>query len=138
MKRTTIKELSVIAGVSVTLCLIWLHFASAQRARLTPKPGTTFGSFADAMSPPSRLAHVGNEIVWVGDDATLSLPSGPSCYVFDESGILVRWNLSTGDGERTTQDLVRAYGHEQISIEDAKELILAKTNGKHPILTANE
>ena len=126
MKRITIIELSVVGGVLVSLFFVWLHFASAQRARLTPRPRTTFESFADQMSSPRRLSHVGNEIVWVGDDASLSLPSGSSCYVFDETGNLVRWNLSTGDGERTTEDLMQAYRSESISIDAAKELIRAR------------
>jgi len=127
VKRSTIKELSIWFGVIACLTISWAYFANGQRVKMVPKTGTTFDTFVEDMPPPKRLAQVedgsGKKIVWVGETALLSLPSGPSCYVFDDTGKLIRYNISTGDGEPTTKDLVIAYRADQITIEEAKTLL---------------
>ena len=95
--------------------------------RWFPKTGTIFDTFMEDMRPPKGLAQVedgtGKKIVWVGETVLLSLPSGPSCYVFDDMGKLIRYNILTGDGELTTKDLVIAYKADQITIEEAKTIL---------------
>ncbi len=134
MKRSTIIELCITFGLIAIATSVWVYFASSQRAQMIPKAGTTFDSFVEDMPPPKRLARVddgsGQKIIWVGETALLSLPSGPSCYVFDGTGSLIRYNISTGDGEPTTNDLVVAYKSEQISIDAAKTLLIPSTQGR--------
>ena len=133
MKRSTIIELCAMLGLFVVVTIVWARFASSQRDRMTPKAGTTFHAFAKEMPPPKRLAHVddnsGQKIVWVGETALLSLLAGSSCYVFDDKGNLIRYNLSTGDGETTTDDVNAAYKSDEISIDEAKMLLVSSTTG---------
>lgn len=80
--------------VPVVTILVWAEVAATERARLTPKSNDmTLMEFAASMQPPQGLAVVDDDgsskIVWVGETAMWSLPSGPACYVFDAKGRLV-------------------------------------------------
>jgi len=126
MKRRTIVELAIVLTLLLVAGTVWVWLASRQLEAIAP-PSTNvhFSTFAEQMPPPKRLAIIDDpdgtiRIVWVGEVASLTLPSGPSCYVFDSSGTLVRWNRSTGDGEDTTSDKRDAYDAQPATINDVK------------------
>jgi hypothetical protein len=116
-----------LAALAVTV-LLWACVAADERARLTPKSNDiSLRGFAASMSPPHALAVVedaaSSKIVWVGETAMWSLPSGPACYVFDSKGTLVEWDVSTGDGEPTTRFMRRAFDGKQLTVDEALEFV---------------
>jgi len=124
MKRRTILELVVITVVPCVGLFVWNRIASAERMRLVPPASaTTLKAFSEQMPPPKRLAKIdengSTKIVWTGDAALFSLVSGPACYVFDERGNLIQWDLSTGDGEPTTPLLYKTFKQPEMTLNEA-------------------
>lgn len=140
MKRKTLIELSAVTLLVIVALFAWGRIASAERARLTPPPtATTLQAFAEVMPSPKRLALITDsgetKLVWVGDVALWSLPSGPACYVFNSSGKLVQWNLTTGDGEPTTELLYASYDCDELTIAEAFEFVGAKEDSQQRTAT---
>ena len=129
--KKTIRDLAIKFAPLAIGGVAWIWLASRQLDALAPpSENVDFCTFADEMPPPQRLAIIEGadssiRIVWVGELASMSLPSGPSCYVFDESGTLVRWSTSTGDGELTTHDGMDAYSAEIVTNDDVRVAINA-------------
>jgi hypothetical protein len=128
LKRRDIVELVVMAVATLAGLFVWNRLASAERMRLVPPPGaTTLKAFAEQMPPPKRLTKIDDngstKIVWMGDSASLSLVSGPACYIFDEHGKLIQWNLSTGDGEPTSRLLSKTFQQPEMSLEEGLKFV---------------
>ncbi len=124
VNRKTLIELGFVGGVGITAFVAWIAVASAQRGRLTPPPtATTLEAFAESMPAPQRLAAINDggttKIVWIGDTAMWSFPSGPACYVFDSKGMLTQWDLETGDGQPTTRLLQRVWQAKSLTVQEA-------------------
>lgn len=122
--KTKLRKLLVYFGAILFGIVVWLLVATAEKKRLRPPEGVaTLAGFADAMPPPTRLAIIEDDgtqyVIWIGDIAHWSLPSGPACYVFDRSGKLVEWDTETGDGQSTTRFLRRAWDAKELSVEEA-------------------
>ena len=131
MNKKTIREIGVVLFLLFLGGCFWVWLASRQLNALSPpSENIDFSTFADQMPPPKRLAIVdgsdgARRIVWIGELAGMSFPSGPSCYVFDETGTLVRWSATTGDGESVTRDGVDAYDVQSVTVQEAKVSINA-------------
>lgn len=129
------KQLRTLA-IAVTVLLVGLAFygwlAKRELAALTPSSDdVSFTTFAREMPPPRVLTHIhlrngGERIVWNGEIATMIVPSGGSCYVFDESGILIDWSPTTGDGESIDQIWRRAIDRQPVTIEDVEAMLNAR------------
>lgn len=116
---------------AIFLCLILFAIASSianetwERKALAPPPGvTTLEAFAQSMPPPRHLitaTYEGKRIfVWYGElMGLLTIPSGPSCYLFDESGNLIDWQAETGDGGPVERTLRKSEGHRSITKAEA-------------------
>lgn len=97
---------SETVGLTLLLVLIVGYGFEVRReqARLAPPVGVaTLPAFVDAMPPPQYLELVHNDgreyVAWFGEvSGPLDVPSGPSCYLFDDSGDLIDWQPETGDG----------------------------------------
>ena len=125
MNKKTILETFSVISVLLALFVVWNRVAEAQRKKLPPSSNDiSLAAFAREMPEPQRLVIAESttgttEFIWIGEMAWAALPSGPSCYVFDHSGTLVRWNISTNDAEPTTKDMLTAFEHPEISIDEA-------------------
>lgn len=123
-RRSHLRETLVLASV---LMLVVAHHleVSRERNRLAPPAGVTqLTEFAKLMPPPRSLSLVqqdGNEyVVWFGEvSGPIDLPSGPSCYVFDQQGALVEWQAETGDGGPVHRFLDRSSTFEKIGLDEA-------------------
>ena len=131
MNKKTIREIGVVLVLCVLVGCLWVWLASRQlHALRPPSENIDFSTFADQMPPPKHLAIIDGldgtrRIVWIGELAGMSFPSGPSCYVFDETGTLVRWSATTGDGESVTLDGSEAHDVQSVTIQGAKASINA-------------
>lgn len=102
-RRSHLSETTVLT-VLLTLFIAWVFEVRRERLNLAPPPGVaTLSEFADTMPPPLRLELFQNDgrhyIVWTGElSGPVDVPSGHSCYIFDESGHLIDWQPETGDG----------------------------------------
>ena len=113
--------------LTVVLALVIGHTleVSRERNRLAPPRGVTqLSDFAKLAPPPRRLEllqHDGDEyVVWFGElSGPIDLPSGPSCYLFDRHGELVKWQPETGDGGPVEEILRSSSRAGEISLEDA-------------------
>lgn len=116
---------------TIFLCLVLFAIATSiaheawERKALAPPPGvTTLEAFARAIPPPRHLitaTHEGKRIFsWHGElMSLLTIPSGPSCYLFDESGNLIDWQAETGDGGPVERILIKSEGHRPIALAEA-------------------
>lgn len=116
----------VLIGAYVALCY-------RQHQSLKPPEGDVgIEQFAAAMPLPERVTLVDHDgrtyIAWFGELAWLSLPSGPSYYLFDESGRLVDWVPETGDGDRISDMLDAAEHRRHISVEEALSIVEADSD----------
>ena len=124
------KTIIVVASV-VLIVFAWSWLAKREHAALTPSSNDIgFSEFVLEMPPPKhlsvgQLANGETRIVWYGEIADMTIPSGASCYIFDGSGILLEWSASTGDGESIGQTLRKLQGSEPATMEDVKQLLNA-------------
>ena len=127
MARRILITVLVISGCAIAFhCLSVVVCATRhyEYTRLSPPDDvTSIGDFASRMPTPKRLAVVTEAeqdyLVWVGEMAWLTLPAGPSCYLFSDNGMLLRWCPETGDGDPLTEYVNKAYTTESISVDDA-------------------
>lgn len=109
--------------VWVTVAALVVVFFAVQLAghdwatrTLSPGPCKTIDCLANAKPAPRKLAEVrvdgADYIVWFGEmQPDWLVPSGPSCYVFNEHGRLVMWASLTGEGgeiEKFSRPALRA------------------------------
>jgi hypothetical protein len=125
MKRRTVFKGVTCCAVVILVGVAWGSVGWYERARLTPPHNaTTLRDFAECMSSPTRLVKIQDEdatlIVWIGDTAR-TLPSGPSCYVFNSGGQLIDWAPETGDGQRVTKYLEQAWHAEPLTVQQVIE-----------------
>jgi len=130
-------ELSLFLTVSMLVIFVpQFILAQIERNRFRPPKGVdTFYEFIEQMPPPKLLTcfytSEGWRIVWFGEEASsIAAPSGPSCYVFNDSGKLLMWNATTGDNEESTPYAKRAQGRENWAIEDVKKVIETQSQAK--------
>jgi hypothetical protein len=101
-----------------------------ERNRLAPPSGVNqLSDFAEAAPPPRRLElvrHDGDKyLVWFGAlSGPLDVPSGPSCYLFDQKGRLIDWQPDTGDGGPVESFLSSSSRTGEISLMEALNLTL--------------
>jgi hypothetical protein len=125
----------LVGGACVTLSLFG-SFVRGEQNRLAPPEGVdTLDDFAESMPAPTKLAIVEESsttyVVWIGEYATTwLLPSGPSCYVFDDAGDLLDWDWITGDGQSTTRLCELAWAAEALTVDEAIEFVRGNTSPK--------
>jgi len=102
----------------------YLGYARAHNRTLAPpRERCTLAEFARQMSPPARVAILSNDagkecVVWIGSKLAACVPSGPPCYLFDESCRLEEWALETGEGGRLDDWAGRAWHTEPAKLEE--------------------
>jgi hypothetical protein len=129
--RSTIAALSVILVLSGTLELYKVACSRAVQ-RLTPTPEMrNLSWFAKKMPKPMHLSIVGDQIVWIGPLAWETLPSGPSCYVFDAStGTLKAWTIEINDGHPLTELAHQGLSSNRVEIGDVLEAMYGKDSAQ--------
>jgi hypothetical protein len=106
-----------IAAVLLLLSLAagWFYLNFRQYEKRVPPPDAkSLQEFAERMPPPVHLTMLNDEgrptVIWVGEKTSFpAIPSGPSCYQFDESGNLIDWCSDTGEGHRLDRFVALAY-----------------------------
>jgi hypothetical protein len=95
----------------------------ANRHIAPPSPKCTLFELSKKVPRPVRIAIVtrlGSErLVWVGPIPTLTIRSGPPCYIFDRNGILVDWCPETGEGWRSDDLKIAAFREKALSLDEA-------------------
>ena len=125
------RKLATVLAVMLVGLAFYAWLAKRELATLTPSSeDVSFATFADEMPPPRVLTHIhlrdgGERFVWSGEIADMILPSGGSCYIFDESGILVDWSPTTGDGESVDHIWRHAIEQKPVTIEDVQAILKA-------------
>ena len=124
----TAKSWLQFLAIGAVLLGVWVFIGARELQSLAPPPAAnTLTTFAEHMPAPRRVAQIDDagvkKIVWVGDTAMWALTSGPSCYVFDASGNLIEWDVSTGDGEPITRYLQPAWSSDPLTVEQALALV---------------
>ena len=126
-----LRKTLIVIAFAVLVIFVWTWLAKSEHAALAPSSDAVdFPTFAQEM-PPLRDLSVGQlpngetRIVWYGEIANMTLPSGGSCYIFDGSGMLLEWSPSTGDGESIGQTLRNIQGSEPATLDDVKQMLNA-------------
>lgn len=113
--------------------LLWACVIKIEMHALAPpSDAKTFERFSEAMPPATHLAEVtrGGEllIVWIGEYCgPVFLPSGPSCYVFDSTGILRDWTPDTGDGSRFDELASLAGRSPNRTVDEIRTILLTQS-----------
>ncbi|MBS0207958.1 MAG: hypothetical protein JSS27_03295 [Planctomycetes bacterium] len=117
------KRRAWITGI-VAISVGYILFCAYEKHSTTPpQTARNIVSFAKVMPPPRKLARVANAgveyIVWIGKPAnSLTLPSGPPCYLFDKTGELSDWSPDIGDDHHLDSYVLSARAAPDVSIED--------------------
>jgi len=126
---------SETAVLTLLLALIVAYVVEVRRERLglaPPQGVATLSAFADAMPPPQTLDLVHHDghayIAWTGDlSGPFDLPSGPSCYIFNDDGDLVDWQPETGDGGPVEDFLRSSVKQQQLTLDEALRITRSGT-----------
>lgn len=121
-RRVTAIVVGVLLLCAAFVGAVWLRGVTGTVAfrRLAPTPQTSsINAFARVQPAPRHLAVVRRNIVWIGPIAWETLPSGPSCYVFDSDGKLTAWCIEINDGDPFTDLAHEALASRNISVADA-------------------
>ena len=116
---------TVVLTLLLVLIVAYVFEVRRERLRLAPPQGVaTLSAFVDAMPPPQRLELVHNDghgyIAWTGNlSGPCDLPSGPSCYIFNDNGHLVDWQPETGDGGPVEDFLRSSVKQKQLTLDEA-------------------
>ena len=125
-----LQKIAIALVILVVGAASYGRLAKRNLASLAPTSDhVSFDTFADEMPPPRILTHVrlrdGDErIVWGGEIANI-MASGGSCYIFDESGTLVEWSPTTGDGESIDNIWRQVVDEKPVTVDDVKAMINA-------------
>jgi len=131
MKKKPIQRIAITCATIGVSIVIYCWLANQQIAALSPPSASvSFADFAEQMPAPRVLTeiHLRNgqkRIVWMSDVATMIIPSGGSCYVFDESGVLLQWSPTTGDGESIDNIWKQAIDRKPVTIEQVMKTLNA-------------
>jgi hypothetical protein len=111
------------AAIAIPLALVLWREHQAALAAEPPRPRCTLSELAKKVAKPERLAvisHSGAErLIWIGRVPRFSLASGPPCYIFDKSGLLIDWCSNTGEGWWADSLLGEARAAPGISLDEA-------------------
>lgn len=93
---------AIAIGVGLII-VVYLAEVRREYRGLSPHGHFELMDFANAMPPSKHVSVVRMDgccfVVWIGERAgPLAVPSGSSCYIFDETGRLKMWCPDTGDG----------------------------------------
>lgn len=127
-RRRSHRSETIALTILLVLIVAYIIEVSRERMSLAPPKGVaTLSAFADAMPPPRRLELVRSDgrdfIAWTGDfSGPCDLPSGPSCYVFDDNGKLVDWQAETGDGGPVEKFLLSSVKQMELTLDEALEI----------------
>jgi hypothetical protein len=129
--RIPYKPLTVILTIIIVIVLIiaaYFHEITREAGKLAPPEGcTTLQRFKNEMPVPRNLelfSHSGvTYILWTGElCGPLYSPSGPSFYLFDNRGNLLKWQHESGEGAPLDKMVSSAIDMRKITIEDAISL----------------
>jgi hypothetical protein len=118
----------------VLICLLLVFFGyfwevgREHRSLAPPRGVATLAQFADVMSAPQSLQLVRygdrNYIVWTGErTGPFDIPSGPSCYIFDDNGELVDWTSETGEDGSVDKFVRSSEKQPELTVEEALKII---------------
>lgn len=128
-RRRSHRSETITLTILLVLIVAYVFEVSRERMNLTPPQGAaTLSAFADAMPTPRRLELVRNNgrdfIAWTGDfSGPCDVPSGPSCYVFNDNGKLVDWQSETGDGGPVEEFLRFSVRQKELTVDEALEIV---------------
>lgn len=127
-RRRSHRTETVVLAAVLALLLGYTLEVRRERNQLAPPRGIErLSEFAKIAPPPRWLGlvrHDGNDYVsWYGEHSgPFDVPSGPSCYLFDNNGKLIDWQPETGDGGPVESFLQSSSRAGEISLEDALKL----------------
>jgi len=92
-----------------------------------PDSKCTISELENKIGPPQHLAIIKNNntqyLVWIGYVPSLTIRSGPPCYIFDERGKLVDWCSESGEGWPLQNLVDNAFDTSPISLDEAIEWV---------------
>jgi hypothetical protein len=115
-----------LAPVAVLVAAFGLWVWRERQAYISAQPPglkCTPTELAGKVPKPVRLAVISaygsRRLIWIGRVPRFTLNSGPPCYVFDESGVLVDWCSNTGERWSGDSLMGDAYKAPSMSLEEA-------------------
>jgi hypothetical protein len=133
--RSETVVLALPLALTVAFTVAYVFEVRRERSRLAPPEGVaTLSAFADVMPPPERLELVHHDgrgyIAWTGAlSGPYDVPSGPSCYIFNDKGCLVDWQSETGDGGPVEDFLRSSVKQKQLTLNEALRITRTEGNG---------